>query len=199
MASPINLAEGSAAAYVLDPARSRFLVRASATGLLSAFGHNPTVAVRGFKGEAWFPNQAPEQSWLRFEIDANSLVVTGDVNERDRHEMERTMRDEVLETKRYPEIRFESFGIEANNITEGMYRMNIRGHLILHGVKREVAIPCNVTVSGDSLRANGEFSIRQTDFGIRLVSVAGGTLKLKDELKFTFDLVGHRMREEQGD
>ncbi len=39
------------------------------------------------------------------------------------------------------------------------------------------------------LRANGEFSIRQTDYGIRLVSVAGGTLKLKDELKFTFDIV----------
>jgi len=33
------------------------------------------------------------------------------------------------------------------------------------------------------------FSIRQTTFGIKLVSVAGGTLKLKDDLKYSFDIV----------
>ena len=36
---------------------------------------------------------------------------------------------------------------------------------------------------GNMLRASGEFSLNQTDFGIKLVSVAGGALKLKDELK----------------
>ena len=50
----MNMAEGLAASYVLDAAKSRFLVKASATGLLSAFGHNPTIAIRGFTGEAWF-------------------------------------------------------------------------------------------------------------------------------------------------
>ena len=47
----------------------------------------------------------------------------------------------------------------------------------------------------DSLRANGEFTIRQTDYRIKLVSVAGGALKLKDELKFTFDIVANRKQE----
>ena len=32
-------------------------------------------------------------------------------------------------------------------------------------------------------------ALRQTDFGIKLVSVAGGTLKVKDELKCAFDIV----------
>ena len=62
-----------------------------------------------------------------------------------------------------------------------------------------MVIPCTVMIDEERLRANGEFSIRQTDYGIRLVSVAGGTLKLKDELKFQFDMVGNRKREAFGD
>ena len=42
------------------------------------------------------------------------------------------------------------------------------------------------------LRANGEFSVRQTDYGIKPVSVAGGALKLKDELKCSFDIVARK-------
>ena len=45
---------------------------------------------------------------------------------------------------------------------------------------------------GDSLRANGEFTLRQTDFNIKPASAVGGTIKLKDELKFTFDIIATR-------
>lgn len=193
------MAESLTESYALDAAKSRFLVKAVASGLLSAFGHNPTIAIRNFTGEARFSPEAPEQSSLRLAIDAASLAVTGEVNEKDRHEMERAMREDVLETNRYPEIGFESSGVQASKITEGSYRMKIGGKLTLHGVARDLEMGCNVTVSGDGLRANGDFSIRQTDYGIRLVSVAGGTLKLKDELKFTFDMVAHRSREAAGD
>jgi polyisoprenoid-binding protein YceI len=194
MASIKNVAESLRTSYVLDPAKSRFLVRASAIGLLSAFGHNPTIAIRCFKGEARFDPEAPEQASLQFEIDTSSFAVTGEVNEKDRHEMERAMREDVLETDSFPEIRFVSSAVEAARITEGMFRMKIGGALTLHGVTRDLEIPCNIIVAGDSLRVNGEFSFRQTDYGIRLISVAAGTLKLKDELKFTFDIVAQRRK-----
>jgi hypothetical protein len=45
---------------------------------------------------------------------------------------------------------------------------------------------------GTFLRASGDFSLNQTDYGIKLVSVAGGALKLKDELKFSFEIVAWR-------
>jgi polyisoprenoid-binding protein YceI len=198
MASMSNTAEGRAAAYVVDPGRSRFEVRASATGLLSAFGHSPTIAIRSFTGEIWFRPQSPEMSSLRLEIDPASLAITGDVNDKDRREMESTMKEEVLETSRYREIRFESSGCQAAKLAEGMYRMKLSGKLTLHGVERPVEIPCNVIADENTLRANGDFSIRQTDYRIRLVSAAGGALKLKDELKFRFDVVANR-RPEGGD
>jgi hypothetical protein len=45
-----------------------------------------------------------------------------------------------------------------------------------------------VSLNGDSIRGYGECVIKQTDFGIRLVSVAGGALKVKDEVKCAFDV-----------
>jgi polyisoprenoid-binding protein YceI len=183
-----------APSYEMDPGKSRFQVKATASGMLSAFGHNPTVAIRSFTGEAWFRPQAPEQSSMRLRIDPGALTISGEVNEKDRDEMNRVMKQDVLETDRYPEIAFEASGTEAAKITEGMYRIALAGKLYMHGVEKDVQFPCNVTVGEDSLRANGEFTIRQTDYRIKLVSVAGGTLKLKDELKFSFDIMAHRRR-----
>jgi len=195
MASQIHMAEGLVTTYVVNAGKSRFQVKATAGGVLSAFGHNPTIAIRGFTGEVWFRLQAPEQSSLRIEIDAASLEVANDVKAHDRQEMDRAMKEEVLETRSYPQIGFEGNAAQANKITDGMYRITLAGKLTLHGVEKVLQFPCNVTVSEDSMRANGEFSIRQTDYGIQLVSVAGGALKLKDELKFSFDIVAHRTRE----
>jgi len=45
---------------------------------------------------------------------------------------------------------------------------------------------------GNAIRASGEFGLRQTDFGIQLYSFAAGALQLKDELKFSFDLVARK-------
>jgi len=190
----MNAADALAASYTLDAARSRFLVRAYATGLLSSFGHNPVIAIQSFTGEVSFRPDAPDQSSLRIKIDASSLAVTGSVNEKDRREIEQSMRQDVLETASYPEITFESASAQSTRIADGMYRVKIAGKLMLHGITRDLEITCNFTVDEETLRANGEFSIRQTEFAIRPVSAAGGTIKLKDELKFNFDIVGRRRR-----
>lgn len=195
MASPTDVAQSAVARYAVDAAKSRFLVKAAAAGLLSSFGHNPTIAVRRFTGEAVFNPQAPEQSSLHLEIEAASLEVSNDVNTKDRQQIDSTMKEDVLESSRFPTIRYAGAGTQAVKIADGLYRITLAGKLSLHGVERELSFPCNVTVSDDNLRANGEFLIRQTDYAIKLVSVAGGALKLKDELKFTFDIAAHRVAE----
>jgi hypothetical protein len=62
----------------------------------------------------------------------------------------------------------------------------------MHGVTRGQSIAVRVASFGTMLRASGEFSLQQTDFNIKLVSVAGGALKLKDELKFSFEIVARK-------
>ncbi|MCM3872962.1 MAG: YceI family protein [Pyrinomonadaceae bacterium] len=175
--------------YRLLADQSTFTVQAFSEGLLSAFGHDPLIAIRDFTGESQFVPGTFEAASLKVTVNVNSLAVSGDVKEKDRLEMERTMREEVLEVEKYPEIVFLSTNISASRLAEGRYRARIIGDLTLHGVaQKNLWISAETTVIGDSLRAQGEFSLKQTDFGIKPYSVAGGTIKLKNELKFAFDI-----------
>jgi polyisoprenoid-binding protein YceI len=178
--------------YLIDKSVSRFTVRAFASGMRSALGHNPTIAIRDFAGEAGFDPAATGQASLRLQIRADSLEVTNDISSKDRKEIEGMMNEKVLESSKYATIVFESAEASANQLGEGRYRIVMNGNLSLHGVTRRLPVTAQVTVTGDMLRASGEFSILQSDYGIPLVSVAGGALKLKDDLKFTFDIVARQ-------
>ncbi len=185
--------ETSAVCYKLDAGQSQFTAQAFATGLLAGFGHNPIIGIRDFSGEARFSPDALNDASLRLAINARSLTVLDDVKEKDRQEIEQTMLNDVLETPQYPEIVFQSAQVTATRIVEGRYKARIIGDLTLHGVTRPgLWILAQFTVGEDTLRARGDFTLRQTDYKIKPVSVAAGALKLKDELKFTFDLVGRR-------
>ena len=177
--------------YRIDAGGSRFFVQAFAEGLLSVFGHNPTIAVCGFGGDAQFVPGTLRQASLLMLVRADSLAVVGEMSEKDRREMERVMREEVLETSRYPEIVYLSTGVTADRVAEGQYQVTIIGNLSLHGVTRDQQIEAHVDVNDDDLRARGEFPLRQSDYGIKSVSVAGGVLRVKDELKLSFDILAH--------
>ena len=188
----MSATETGATIYRVDGRRSRFIVRAFVTGVFSAFGHNPTIAIRDLTGEARFSPDHLEEASLSLRIKADSLEVTDEVSDKDRRDIERQMREDVLETARYPEIIFESMKVSAEKVMGSQYRTRLAGNLSLHGVTRECMIEAQVIAGEDTLRASGEFPLRQSDFNIKPVSAAGGTIKLKDELKFSFDIVAHR-------
>jgi polyisoprenoid-binding protein YceI len=160
--------------------------------MLSSLGHSPTFAIRDFEGDLEFAPEALNQTSLRLKVKADSLEVMDDIQSKDRQEMESTMNQRVLETAKYPEIDFATTGVSASPLGEGRYQAKLNGNLTLHGMTRPIAIPTQVTLLGDMLRAGGEFPLLQTNFGIAPVSVAGGTLKLKDEIKFVFDIVARK-------
>lgn len=183
---------GTTVRYRIDAVRSRFSVQATASGLFSAFGHNPMIAICGLGGDVRFVSGTLEAASLLMLIRSDSLAVIDKVSAKDRLEIERAMRDEVLEIARYPEIVFMSTNVTANHVTESLYRVQIAGDLSLHGVTRRLPLDAQVTLEESSLRAQGEFTLRQTDYGIKPTSVAAGTLKVKDEVQFSFDIVAQR-------
>lgn len=179
--------------YVIDPKRSTFIVRAFATGLFSSFGHNPTIAIPDFQGEVQFTSSALEDASLRIVIQAASLTVTDDISAKDRQEIERRMHDEVLEADGFPAIVYECDRVASiEKIFEGQYAVALNGNLALHGVTQTQPVSARVTMKDDVLRAAGDFSIRQSDYDIRPVSAAGGTVKLKDELKVSFNILARK-------
>ena len=86
-------------------------------------------------------------------------------------------------------IEFQSSEGKVTSTGAGQFRAEISGELSLHGVIRPQTLVARVSISGERLRASGGFSIYQTEYGIQLVTVAGGALKVKDELKASFEII----------
>lgn len=178
--------------YALDAKLSRFTVRAFAGGMFAALAHNPAIAIRDFAGKARLTTGTMEPAAFELRIRADSLELLDNVSDKDRREIERAMREDVLETQKYPEIVFESSSVSATSVGEGQYGVIVNGNLSLHGVTRSQTVPARTALTGETLRAFGEFSLRQTEYNIKLVSVAGGVVRVQDELKFSFDIVARR-------
>jgi polyisoprenoid-binding protein YceI len=177
--------------FSIDPVVSRFSVRASAAGMLSALGHNPTIAVRGFRGDVEASEGLADAS-ISIRVDPGQFAVQDNMSDRDQREIERVMKEEVLETDRFPAIFFESTRVSLASGASGPPSAQVAGRLSLHGTTREIEFTAQVVLMGSMLRAFGEFPLRQTDYGIRLVSVAAGGLKVRDEVIVSFDVVARK-------
>jgi polyisoprenoid-binding protein YceI len=178
--------------YVMDARASRFMVQAFATGVLATMGHNPLISIHDFSGEVNFSSDTLEGNAFRISIKSSSLGVQNDISDKDRREIERLMNEQVLETVKYPEIVYNASSFTATKLGDTLYSAPLHGDLTLHGVTNSQPVTARVAVFGDMLRASGDFTLSQTDYGIKLVSVAGGALKLKNELKFSFEVVARK-------
>ncbi len=176
--------------YVVDVAKSRFTVQAFASGLLSVLAHSPTFAIRGFTGEFQFTPDTIAPATLTLAVKADSLDLLDSVKAADRQEIASRMRQEVLETGTYPDIQFRSSEIAADKIAENWYRLQIKGQLTLHGVVAPQAIEAQFRIRDDEIQLSGEFKLLQSAYRIKRVTAVAGAITLKDELKFSFDLVG---------
>jgi len=178
--------------YAIDTRASQFTVQAFASGLISAVAHSPKIAIRNWTGEVSFNPETLGDASLKVVIQAGSLEVLDDLRESDRRELHRVMYDDVLETRRFPEVVFESSSIGVERLKDNLTRVNVEGRVSLHGTTNGQSFFSQVAFGVDSFRAYGEFTLLQSDYGIRIASIAGGTLKLQDELKFSFYVVGRK-------
>lgn len=173
--------------YRIEPARSRFTVQAFAGGLLSVLAHSPTFAVRSFAGEIRLEDSAQSLT-LDLTIEAGSLELVDRASASDRREIERRMRDEVLEIGTYPEIACRAAAASARETGPGRYQLSLKGDLTLHGVTRPRPMEAELIVFADGLRLGGRDTLRMSTHGIRPVTAVGGTINLKDELAIIFDI-----------
>jgi polyisoprenoid-binding protein YceI len=65
----------------------------------------------------------------------------------------------------------------------------VTGQLTLHNVTRSIIVPVTVRLEGNTLIATGRFPVKQTEYGIRPVSV-GGVVSVKDAVNVSFTIVG---------
>jgi polyisoprenoid-binding protein YceI len=90
----------------------------------------------------------------------------------------------VLDVGQYPDIVFTSTAIES----AGTNRWTVTGRLTIHGVTR----PTTFSVEQRDGHYRGTALLKQSNFGIKPISIVGGTVKVKDEVKVEFDIVTER-------
>jgi polyisoprenoid-binding protein YceI len=178
--------------YLFDQRSSQLIVHAFASGIVAIVAHSPKFSVQDFSGEAIFDAEEPAKCSMRMDANPQSLSLVDEANERDLREIQRVAFEEVLGTKRYPLVSFESTSVTAASIGTNHYRAEIDGNLMLHGVRSPQSVTAQVIMNEDSMRAYGECHVKQTNFGIRIVSIADGSLKIKDEVRIGFFIIARR-------
>jgi polyisoprenoid-binding protein YceI len=163
----------------IDTDHSTLTVHVFKSGLFKSFADNHEIAA---PIKAGVVDDGPTAS-VRISVDATAMRVKDPgLSPHDREEVQtRMLGSEVLDASQFREIRFESTSVERS----GPAGWIVQGQLSLHGQTR----PVTVKVALSEGHYKGSASFKQTSFGIKPVTVAGGTVKVKDEVTIDFDIV----------
>jgi polyisoprenoid-binding protein YceI len=174
--APSNL---SAQSKAIDVNKSTLRIRVFKSGAFSAFAHDHEIQAPMDEGKIDSSGSASVQ--LR--VDSRKMrVLDPDTPADKRAEIQHTMQSSaVLDVEKFPEISYQSTAVTSRG--EGHWE--VHGDLTLRGKKQPVV----VEVSLKDGHYRGSASFKQSTFGINPISIAGGTIKVKDEVKIDFDIV----------
>jgi hypothetical protein len=163
----------------IDVARSSLKIRVFKSGVFSGFAHDHEIQAPIEEGKI----DSSTHASVQLRVDSRKMrVLDPEISADKRAEIQHTMQSaEVLDAEKFPEISYESTSVSGN----GDAHWKVRGNLTLHGKKQ----PVEVEVSLEGGHYRGSTSIKQSDFGIEPIRIAGGAVKVKDELKVEFDIV----------
>ena len=161
----------------IDTEHSVITVHVFKSGLFSGFADNHEIRAPisgGLLDEA--------ERRVEIVVDSRKLVVL-DPNlppEKRQQVQERMLGPDVLDSNQFHEIRFQAKDVKEESADHFL----LAGTLSLHGKTR----PMSFRVVRSSGHYRGDVILKQRDFGITPVMVAGGTVKVKDEMKIDLDI-----------
>ncbi len=159
----------------IDTQRSTIAIHVGKAGLLSAAAHEHWVSAPIASGTI-----DESAARVEFKVQSAKMTVNPDpkVDAKTHDTIQQDMQEMTLETGKYPEIAFRSTHVEK--LGSGQFKVD--GSLTLHGVSKTVSV--NVKRDGESYM--GHTVIKQTDFGIKPISIGGGMIKIKDPVDIDF-------------
>lgn len=199
-APTVETARG-ATRYTVDAAASRLLIYVWRGGAAARLGHNHVLSAPALQGSVSLQGDdvATAQFELQTRLDALRIddpdlrAATGGSfsGVRSEADISGTQRNllgpRVLDAAQHPELRVRSLAVA------GEWPMLVaRVAITLHGVTREREVLLQVERAPASLRARGEFVVRQSEFGVTPLSILGGAIAVQDPVAVRFDLVARQ-------
>jgi polyisoprenoid-binding protein YceI len=183
-ASTTNTANNSIAAA---PAKTETLVINPENSKVEFVGSKVTGRHDGgfkkFAGTIALVNGKPEDSTVSIDIDTNSVFT--DADGLTKH----LMTGDFFDVATYPKASFKATKIEPD-AAKGAGHYMVTGDLTLRGVTKSVTFPATITVVGDSVAVNAEFSINRKDFNILYAGKADDLIR--DDVVIKLDLKAPR-------
>ncbi len=158
------------------PGDVEVVVLTTSTGPLARLGHDLSFRVARLQVDVT-SDGGEDGAEVEATLQVDSLELLSPVSDRDRADIMKRVRKDVLRPKRWPEIRFRSSRIFKHG--EGEHaRLSVAGDLTLCGTTR----PVSFEVIRDRNEWGGQVVIRQPDFGIKPFKVAFGGLRVSPEV-----------------
>jgi polyisoprenoid-binding protein YceI len=166
--------------YRLDGAKS--LVRFDAKAFMHDFT-GKTSQVQGTVRLVDLDRLTGAEACIR--IDAASLDT-------DNSTRDGIMREDHLETAKFPAIDFVLKQVEGMRRQSGGWEFGARGTLSLHGVSREIFLPVRARPAEGGVRLTAEMPLKMTDYRIRIPKFLFFTVE--DQVVVTFDVTARPTR-----
>lgn len=197
-------AASSPRSYTLDPGSSELYVQVykDPNTLASGLSHDHVIVANGWTGTAeWdaadvgrckvflsvpVAKLVNDETAMRQKVGYSTVLSDGDRADIKEH----MLGDGQLDAAKYPNITFTSTSCAANGDSSSSGRVNVTGTFTMHGTAKTITIPMKVSATDADFSAAGFFTVNQTDFGFQPFSALGGTLKNKNEVRFTIKAKG---------
>lgn len=197
---PPPLPVSTSAHYRIDSADSQIRILVYRAGPLASLGHNHVIRAGEISGDIYLAEPFSNSAFAlrlplrELEVDPAALRAEegADFASKPSEQAKAGTREHMLgpdclDVEHYPELR-----IRSTQIIGPEWQPDITLQISLHGQTRELTVPVAVVREGDRLIAIGQFSLRQSEFGITPYSALGGGLRVQDKLRLRFKIVGQR-------
>lgn len=201
-AAPINqdtyrsAAQTDAKIYQIVPAESLVLIRVGRAGTMAHLGHDHVVASTDLEGLVAIASDSAT-SFADVAMPLKNLIVDnaayrqrlGLESEPSESDIASTYSNmqRALEAQTWPWVNLHVQFADAR-IAPPLAKVSIS----MHGVTHQLVVPIVLQIGDEQLTVEGQFSVKQSDFGITPFSALGGLLRVADELDIQFELVAER-------
>lgn len=167
----------SAQRLAIDSAKSSVTVRVLKSGLFSGLAHDHTIQAPVATGNI---DMQEKSVTLAFNVSDMKVLDPGE-SDSNRKDIDATMKGpKVLDGAQFPTISFVSSSVQTSGD-----RSEVTGTLKMHGASRQIT----VSVAWQDGKYTGSVSLKQTDYGITPVKIAGGAVRVKDEIALEFTIL----------
>jgi polyisoprenoid-binding protein YceI len=169
--------------YAVDAAHSKMTVYVFKSGLFAFAADNHEINAPIVAGSF-----NPAANTVEIEVNAAKMEVLDPSMPADKRAkvQAKMISSDVLDIEKYTKITFRSTSLKPVDKD----RLTVAGNLTLHGQTHPVSLE---VTRADAAHFNGSVMIRQSEFGITPIRIAGGTVRVKDDVKVEFQIALKKM------